>query len=57
MLSIISNFMKDSYIFGKQSAMDELSLSDSIHMDKEGLSFINDRSRTIIDKYLANLKY
>ena len=56
-LSIISNFMKESYIFGKKSAMDELNITDSITMDKEGSSFIKDRSRTIVDKYLANLKY
>ncbi len=57
MINILSSFMKDSYLYGKKSASDELNLSDSIIMDKEGSSFIKNRSRMLVDNYFNNLKY
>ncbi len=57
MLSILSSFMKFFFNFGQKSAIDELNLTASVTMDKEGLSFIKDRSRMIVDQYYNNLKY
>lgn len=57
MLDIIYSFMKDSYLFGQKTAIDELNLSDSAVMDKETISFIKNRSRMIVDNYFNTIKY
>lgn len=57
MESILSSFMKESYLFGKKSAINELNLSDSIILDKEGSFFIKNRSRMLVDNFFNNMKY
>ena len=57
MLSSISSLMKDSYLYGKQTALEELKLTEDAKFDKDSLIFIKNRARALVDKYFANMKY
>lgn len=57
LLTILTNFMKESYTFGQQSAIEELNLEDKPIITKESKIFIQDRSRMLVDKYFATFKY
>ena len=57
MLSSLSSYMKEAYMYGKQTAFEELNSSEDVRFDKDSLIFIKNRSRTLVDKYFANLKY
>ena len=57
MLSYLSSYMKEAYMYGKQTALEELNSSEDARFDKDSLIFIKNRSRTLVDKYFANLKY
>jgi len=57
MLSSLSSYMKEAYMYGKQTALEELNSSEDVRFDKDSLIFIKNRSRTLVDKYFANLKY
>ena len=57
MLNSLSSYMKEAYMYGKQTALEELNSSEGARFDKDSLIFIKNRSRTLVDKYFANFKY
>ena len=57
LISSISSLMKDSLLYGKQTALEELKVAEDARFDKDSLIFIKNRSRSLGDKYFANLKY
>jgi len=57
MLNLMSEYMKESFIFGQESALSELKVDNKYSVDKKDKVFITDRSRSIVDKYFANMKY
>lgn len=57
LISSISSLMKDSLLYGKQTALEELKANEDAKFDKDSLLFIKNRSRSLGDKYFANLKY
>src|SRR4030042_5914824 len=57
MLSSVSSLMKDYYLYGKQTALDELKLIEDAKFDRDSLIFIKNRTRALVDKYFANVKY
>ena len=57
LINSISALMKDSLLYGKQTALEELKSTDDARFDKDSLIFIKNRSRSLADKYFANLKY
>ena len=57
MLNLMSDYMKESFIFGQESALLELKIDSKYSVDREDKVFISDRSRSIVDKYFANMKY
>src|SRR3990170_6793841 len=56
-LGIFSSLMKEGYLFGQATAIQELGIEDKPILDKEGKSFIQDRTRVITDQYFSNMKY
>lgn len=57
LISTLASFMKDSFIFGQQTAIDELGLENAPIVNKESKIFIQDRNRMVVDKYFSNFKY
>ena len=56
-LSTISKMTQESYLFGQETALKELNIENNPVLNKEGKSFIQDRSRMITDQYFNNMKY
>jgi len=57
MSGLVSKMMKESYLFGQKTAIEELGIEGSTILDKEGSQFIKDRSRTLIDNFFNKMKY
>jgi len=56
-LSTISKLMQESYLFGQETALDELKIDETSILDKEGKSLIKDRSKILTDQFFNNIKY
>ena len=56
-LSTISKLMQESYLFGQETALEELKIEEASVVDKEGKSSIKDRSRILTDQFFNNVKY
>jgi len=56
-LSTISKMAQESFLFGQETALKELNIENNPVLNKEGKSFIQDRSRMITDQYFNNMKY
>ena len=56
-LNSLTSLMKESLLYGKQTAIEELKLTDDAKFDKDSLLFIKNKARAITDKYFANMKY
>lgn len=57
MLNVMLNFMKESFKVGQESAISELKVDDKTSATSEERLFLQNRSRTIVDKYFSNIKY
>ena len=49
--------MRKSFMVGQDSAISELKIEDKANITIEERFFLQDRSRSIVDKYFANIKY
>lgn len=57
LVNSLSALMKDALLYGKQTALEEIKSTDDARFDKDSLIFVKNRSRSLTDKYFANMKY
>ncbi len=57
MLDTVYSFIKESYLYGMETAVNELKSSDKIVFSKDIQSFVDNRSRMIVDNYFGKMKY
>ena len=57
MLDTVYSFIKESFIFGSETAVKELKSSDKIVFNKDIQSFVDNRSRMVVDNYFGKMKY
>lgn len=57
MLNLMNGYMKSNFMLGQETALTELNIDIKPVFSSDDKQLIKDRSRSIIDKYFANIKY
>ena len=57
MLNTLYSFMKSSYMYGQESAINELKSNTKIIFSKDVINFVDNRSRMIVDNHFGKMKY